>query len=99
MHGVRKWRLTHGHHDTRNEVSQSEAGVKSRRKTARAAAKPADAITLLKADHKEVKTYFKQYESLEDDGEKQALSTRSVLRSPFMPKSRRRFIIPRRARR
>lgn len=47
---------------------------KTGRKTARAAAKPADAIKLLKDDHKEVKTYFKQYESLEDDAEKQALA-------------------------
>jgi len=47
---------------------------KTGRKTARAAAKPADAIKLLKDDHKEVKNYFKQYESLEDDAEKQALA-------------------------
>ncbi len=44
------------------------------RKSARTAAKPADAIKLLKDDHKEVKTYFKQYELLEDEPEKQALA-------------------------
>jgi hemerythrin superfamily protein len=44
------------------------------RKSARTAAKPADAIKLLKDDHKEVKTYFKQYETLEDEAEKEALA-------------------------
>lgn len=52
---------------------------KTARKSARAAAKPADAIKLLKADHKEVKTYFKQYESLEDDREKQVLADKICL--------------------
>lgn len=46
---------------------------KTARKTVRAAAKPVDAIKLLKDDHKEVKGWFKDYESLEDDAEKQAL--------------------------
>lgn len=59
--------------------AKAKPASKAGRKTARAAAKPADAITLLKADHKEVKTYFKQYESLEDDGEKQALSDKICL--------------------
>lgn len=52
---------------------------KTARKTARAAAKPADAIKLLKDDHKEVKAFFKQYESLEDDKEKQALADKICL--------------------
>jgi hypothetical protein len=52
---------------------------KTARKTARAAAKPIDAIKLLKDDHKEVKTWFKQYESLEDDAEKQALADKICL--------------------
>jgi len=47
---------------------------KAARKSARTAAKPADAIKLLKDDHKEVKAYFKQYETLEDDAEKRALA-------------------------
>jgi hemerythrin superfamily protein len=47
---------------------------KAARKSARTAAKPADAIKLLKDDHKEVKTYFKQYETLEDEAEKEALA-------------------------
>ncbi|AXB79044.1 hemerythrin domain-containing protein [Novosphingobium sp. P6W] len=55
-------------------TSKSRPASKTARKSARAAAKPADAIKLLKDDHKEVKAYFKQYESLEDDAEKQALA-------------------------
>lgn len=47
---------------------------KSRAKTSDAAAKPADAIKLLKDDHREVKTWFKEYEKLEDDAEKEALA-------------------------
>lgn len=54
--------------------STTKAGSKSRRKDDRAATKPSDAIKLLKADHKEAKTLFKQYEALEDDAEKQALA-------------------------
>ena len=52
---------------------------KSARKKARAAAKPADAIKLLKDDHREVKSWFKDYEALEDDGEKQALADKICL--------------------
>lgn len=59
--------------------TKSKAASKTARKTARAAAKPADAIKLLKDDHKEVKTYFKQYEDLEDDTEKQALADKICL--------------------
>jgi len=49
------------------------------RKSARAAAKPADAIKLLKDDHREVKGWFKEYEKLEDDGAKQALADKICL--------------------
>ena len=52
---------------------------KSARKKARAAAKPADAIKLLKDDHREVKSWFKDYEALEDEGEKQALADKICL--------------------
>ena len=52
---------------------------KTARKAERSAAKPADAIKLLKDDHKEVKTYFKQYEALEDETEKQALADKICL--------------------
>ena len=49
------------------------------RKTARQAEKPMDAVKLLKADHREVEGYFKQYEELEDDREKQALAAKICL--------------------
>lgn len=52
---------------------------KTARKAARANAKPADAIKLLKDDHKEVQDFFKQYEALEDVDEKQALADRICL--------------------
>jgi hemerythrin superfamily protein len=52
---------------------------KTARKSARAEAKPVDAIKLLKDDHKEVKGYFKQYEGLEAEEEKQALADKICL--------------------
>lgn len=64
---------------TTSTKSKTKAGSKSARKTERAAARPADAIKLLKADHKEVKGYFKQYEALEGDTEKQALADKICL--------------------
>lgn len=42
--------------------------------TARAAARPADAIKLLKDDHKQVKAWFKAYETLDANAEKQELA-------------------------
>jgi len=59
--------------------TKSKPASKAARKIQLAAAKPADAIKLLKDDHKQVKTWFKHYESLEDDGEKQALAQRICL--------------------
>lgn len=59
--------------------SKAKPASKTARKTARSAAKPADAIKLLKDDHKEVKAYFKQYESLEEDAEKQTLADKICL--------------------
>ncbi|MBV1690347.1 hemerythrin domain-containing protein [Novosphingobium sp. G106] len=53
---------------------RAKPASKAARKSERTAAKPADAIKLLKDDHKEVKTYFKQYETLEDDAERRALA-------------------------
>jgi len=64
---------------TAKSTTTKKPASKAGRKTVRAAAKPADAIKLLKADHKEVKTYFKQYEKLEDDAEKQALADKICL--------------------
>lgn len=57
----------------------SKPASKTGRKTTRAASKPADAIKFLKDDHKEVKNYFKEYETLEDDAEKQALADKICL--------------------
>ncbi|WP_176599413.1 MULTISPECIES: hemerythrin domain-containing protein [Sphingobium] len=59
---------------TATKSRQTKPGSKPARKSERAVAPPTDAISLLKADHKEVKTYFKQYEGLKDETEKQALA-------------------------
>ena len=64
---------------SKTRPTKSRPASKTARKTARAAAKPADAIKLLKDDHKEVKGYFKQYEDLEDEAEKQALADKICL--------------------
>ena len=59
--------------------ASAKSGSKASRKTARSESKPADAIKLLKADHKEVKGYFDQYEKLEDDAEKAELAQKICL--------------------
>ena len=64
---------------TKTKSTSAKAGSRTARKTNRAATRPADAIKLLKDDHKEVKGYFKQYEALEDDSEKQALADKICL--------------------
>lgn len=61
------------------KTAKPKSGSKVARKTARSAARPADAIKLLKDDHKEVKGYFKQYEELEDEAEKQTLADKICL--------------------
>jgi hemerythrin superfamily protein len=63
----------------KNSTAKPKAGSKTARKTARATARPVDAIKLLKDDHKEVKTWFDQYEDLEDEAEKQALADKICL--------------------
>lgn len=57
-------------------TTNRKSGAKSARRTARAEAKPADAISLLKADHREVKGWFKDFEDAEKDSEKQKLADR-----------------------
>jgi hypothetical protein len=64
---------------SKSKTAAAKPRSKAARKTARAAAKPADAIKLLKDDHREVKAWFKEYEKLEDDGEKQALANKICL--------------------
>jgi hemerythrin superfamily protein len=48
--------------------------TKTRQQAARKSGAPGDAISLLKADHREVKGWFDDYEDAEDDAEKAALS-------------------------
>jgi hypothetical protein len=64
---------------TATKTSKAKPASKTARKTARAAAKPADAIKLLKDDHKEVKAWFKEYEDLDEDADKQALADKICL--------------------
>lgn len=45
----------------------------------RASTRPADAIKLLKDDHREVKTWFKEFENLEADAEKEKLARKICL--------------------
>jgi len=63
----------------KTKAVSEKAGSRTGRKTERAAAKPADAIKLLKDDHNEVKGLFKQYETLEADSDKQALADKICL--------------------
>jgi hypothetical protein len=46
--------------------TKAKPASKTGRKAARVAAKPVDAIKLLKDDHQEVKGFFKAYEALEN---------------------------------
>ena len=56
--------------------SRAKPKSKSRasRKASSAAAKPADAIKLLKDDHKEVKAWFAEFDKTDDDAKKQDLA-------------------------
>lgn len=54
--------------------AKSKSGARSTRKAASATRRPADAISLLKADHKEVKGWFEQFDKTEDDAKKQELA-------------------------
>ncbi len=65
--------------DKSSKTTASKAGSKTQRKETRASAKPADAIKLLKDDHREVKKWFKDYEKLEEDSEKQELAQKICL--------------------
>ncbi len=59
--------------------SERSSRTRSNSKPDPATQRPADAIKLLKADHKEVKTWFKEYEKLEAKAEKQALADKICL--------------------
>lgn len=56
------------------KTGSATRGAKTERKATRAAAKPADAIKLLKEDHREVKDMFKRFESAKDDNQKLELA-------------------------
>lgn len=56
--------------------ARAKSGSRTARRTRSAAAKPMDAIRLLKADHDEVRAWFAEYEKTEDDAAKQDLATR-----------------------
>ena len=59
--------------------AKSKTGSRSTRKTAKAAARPADAIKLLKDDHREVKGWFADYDKTDDDARKQELADKICL--------------------
>lgn len=54
--------------------AKPKSGARSTRKATSASKRPADAISLLKADHKEVKGWFEQFDKTEDDAKKQDLA-------------------------
>lgn len=62
-----------------SKAKTNKTGSRTTRKATRAASRPADAIKLLKDDHREVKAWFKEFEKLEDDAEKQALAQKICL--------------------
>lgn len=55
--------------------AKTKSGSRTKRRSAAAAKKPQDAIALLKADHREVKQLFSDFEKSEDDAEKQEIAT------------------------
>lgn len=57
-----------------HKASSAPRGAKTERKASRAAAKPADAIKLLKDDHREVKDMFRKFEAAKDDDSKLKLA-------------------------
>lgn len=61
---------------TGSRARSKKGSSRSTRRSKRAAAKPMDAIRLLKEDHKEVKQWFAQFDKSDDDDEKQDLANR-----------------------
>ena len=58
----------------RTTRAKPRTGTSAARRPASPAAKPVGAIKLLKADHAEVKAWFKAYEKTKDDDQKQQLA-------------------------
>lgn len=54
--------------------AKPKTGARAMRKAATAEKRPADAIKLLKDDHKEVKGWFKEFDRTDDDARKQELA-------------------------
>lgn len=54
--------------------ARAKTGSRTTRRSSASAKKPADAIALLKADHKEVDAMFKAYDKTDDDAKKQELA-------------------------
>jgi hemerythrin superfamily protein len=54
--------------------AKPKTGARATRRASSAAAKPADAIKLLKDDHKEVKAWFEAFDKTDDDAKKQELA-------------------------
>ncbi len=61
---------------TKSRITKAKpkTGARATRKASSAAAKPADAIKLLKDDHKEVKTWFEAFDKTDVDAKKQELA-------------------------
>ncbi len=59
---------------TKSSKAKPKTGARATRKASTAAAKPADAIKLLKDDHREVKGWFADFDKTDDDAKKQELA-------------------------
>jgi hemerythrin superfamily protein len=69
-----KAKSSSGTSKSKSGSARPKTGSRATRRANSAAAKPMDAIQLLKADHKQVKQWFAQYDKSEDDGQKQELA-------------------------
>lgn len=61
--------------NTQTTRAKPKKGARATRQTTKQAKRPQDAIALLKADHREVKKMFQEFEKTEGDAEKQALAS------------------------
>ena len=61
---------------TKTTRAKPKKGARASRRTQRQTKRPQDAIALLKADHREVKAMFQEFEKTEDDDKKQALAAK-----------------------
>jgi hemerythrin superfamily protein len=59
--------------------AKPKTGARATRKTSRAATRPTDALTLLKADHKDVRGWFDEHDRTDDAGRKQELADQICL--------------------